>query len=102
MFIITRTVVSELDVGNMCTLPQTCQKKRNFSESIFPADPGSGSVIQGHEHYEEWGILQVVTRSITKIKIHHMITDLQSPPKEMQLSKSCISFEEECSWNLKL
>ncbi len=28
------------------TLPQ---KKRNFSESIFPGNPGPGSVTQGHE-----------------------------------------------------
>ncbi len=27
------------------------QKKRNFSESIFPGDPRSVSVTQGHEHY---------------------------------------------------
>ena len=59
------------------TLPQ---KKHNFSEFIFPGDPGSGSV----------------TVSITKMKIYHKTTDLQSSPKQMQLSKSCISFEEEC------
>ncbi len=33
------------------TLPQ---KKRNFSYSISPGDPGSGSVTQGHEHYQKW------------------------------------------------
>ncbi len=33
------------------TLPR---KKRNFSYSISPGDPGSGSVTQGHEHYQEW------------------------------------------------
>ena len=26
-----------------------------------------------------------------------MTTDLQSSPKEMQLSKGCVSFEEECT-----
>ena len=31
------------------TLPR---KKRNFSYSISHGDPGSGSVTQGHEHYQ--------------------------------------------------
>ncbi len=68
------------------TLPQ---KKHNFSDSMFPGDPGERSVTQGHKP---------VTGSITKIKNYHMITDLQSLPKEMQLLKSCTSFEEECSF----
>ena len=55
------------------------RKKRNFSYSISPGDPGSGSV----------------TRSITKTKIYHMTTDLQSSPKN-ETFKSCVSFEEEC------
>ncbi len=77
----------------MYTLPQ---RKLNFSESIFPDDPGSGSVTQRHEHDEEWGLLRVVSGIITKIMINHMLTDLQSSPKEMHLSKSCVSFKEEC------
>ena len=35
----------------MYTLPH---KKHNFSKSIFPGDPGSVLVTQGHEHYTEW------------------------------------------------
>ncbi len=46
------------------TLPQ---KKCNFSESIFPGDPRSGSVAQDQECSQEW--------------INHMITVLQSSPK---------------------
>ncbi len=50
------------------------------------------------EHWEifGWGFLHVVTRSITKIKIYHMTTDLQSSPKKNETFKSCVSFEEEC------
>ena len=36
--------LSECDIG--FTLPQ---KKHKFSESIFPGDPGSGSVTQFHD-----------------------------------------------------
>ena len=30
------------------------QKKRNFSEPIFPGDPGSLTLTPGHVHFVKW------------------------------------------------
>ncbi len=30
------------------------QKKRNFSEPIFPGDPGSLTLAPGHVHFVKW------------------------------------------------
>ncbi len=56
----------------MYTLPQ---KKCRLNPSIFPVDPGSLTLTQGHVRF----------------------TDIHSSPKEMQPRRTCISFCEECS-----
>ncbi len=55
------------------------QKKRMFHPSIFPVDPGSLTLTQGH-------------------KFCHNVrfTDTHSSSKEMQPSRTCVSPGEEC------
>ena len=76
---ITLTPYEEVSILRY-TLPQ---KKHNFSYSISTGDPGSGSITQGHEHYQNG----FVTRSIPKTKHYHMTTDLQSSPKKCNFRK---------------
>ncbi len=73
------------------TLPQ---KKHNFSKPIF-IDREAGEIIH---------LVASVRPSVCLSGFennYHMTTDLQSSPKEMQLSKSCVSFEEECMYKIQ-
>ncbi len=48
--LVQRAFIALCHSSSSYTLPR---KKRNFSYSISPGDPGSVSVTQGHEHYQE-------------------------------------------------
>ena len=67
------------------------QKKRNFSEPIFPSDPGSLTLTPGHVHF--------VNRFFTHCyqehwqnEIHYKVHLSTLFPKETQLSKKSVVF----------
>ncbi len=57
------------------------QKKHNFSESIFPADPGSLTLTPGHVHF---------VNTLQSSSIYTL-------PKKKRNFPCCVSFEEECN-----
>ena len=68
----------------MYTLPQ---KKRNFSESTFPGDPGSGSVTQGYKEFLNGIFCEMLPRTLPKWKFTITTTDYSHLQKKCNLQK---------------
>ena len=69
---------------------------RNFLEIFYSEAPGSGSVTPCHDQCG-WGLLEVVNRSMVKVENDPGSLTLTYGLQEWMISKSCVSFGEECT-----
>ncbi len=72
------------------------QKKRNINLSISPGSPGSLTLTYGLYDFVKWSLLEVVDRSVVKVESDPGSLTLTHGLQEWMISKSCVSFEEEC------